>query len=453
MPYPNEHSARINSPGKYDHIRRKNDEFGSGIDVIFGIKGGKSEVQAIRFDKNKFTPAKAKEWLREHDYKWIEFEAATEGEARVKDELTVKYISLKEAKPDANGTISVKIIEPGWGNSGYYSESVLKAAETRYRTNQHMYWNHQTTEQAQAMPERDLRDLAAVFVEDAYYDQNGKDGPGLYSRFKPFSAYGDLIKELAPYIGVSHVAYGKKKPGEADGRKGLVITEITGVKSVDFVTAPGAGGAILEAFRGAISEEQIEEQTEKQEKESMDEDKLTAELLRKKYPGVVKELEAEFSEKTIHKEAYEKIGIKLDEAKAENAKMKEELDRFKEMQILAEAKAFVEVSIKDAKIPDLTKARIIEALGRVPVVKDGEINKPEYRIKIDEAVKAEAEYLEKINSTGEVKNMGTSGLTAAAGTTGSKNSGLKESFKRMYMQEGKTDKEAGQLAEIAAGGR
>jgi len=82
MPYPNEHAARINLPGKFEQMRRKNDEFGDGIDVIFGItRDGKTEVQAIRFDKTKFTVEQARKWLKDHNYKPIEFEKAKESEA------------------------------------------------------------------------------------------------------------------------------------------------------------------------------------------------------------------------------------------------------------------------------------------------------------------------------------------------------------------------------------
>jgi hypothetical protein len=82
MPYPGEHAARINDPDKYDLIRRQKDKFGPGIDVIFGVitrgrEDRPAEVQAIRFDKTKFTPAEAKAWLNEHDYKPVEFEPAS----------------------------------------------------------------------------------------------------------------------------------------------------------------------------------------------------------------------------------------------------------------------------------------------------------------------------------------------------------------------------------------
>jgi HK97 family phage major capsid protein len=81
-PYPNEHAARINNPDKYVEFARDNDEFGSGIHVIYGIlEDRSSEVQSIRFDSEKFTPDEAKAWLEEHDYNYIEFEEAIEERA------------------------------------------------------------------------------------------------------------------------------------------------------------------------------------------------------------------------------------------------------------------------------------------------------------------------------------------------------------------------------------
>jgi len=98
MPYPNEHAARITDPGQYDRIRRKNDAFGKGIDVIYGVKDGKSEVQAIRFDASKFTAAQAKKWLKDHDYTAVEFAEATGGkEADMEDEVEKKETVYFEA--------------------------------------------------------------------------------------------------------------------------------------------------------------------------------------------------------------------------------------------------------------------------------------------------------------------------------------------------------------------
>ncbi len=81
-PYPNEHAARLKDPDQYDSLRRVNDEGGPGIDFIYGIKEGESEIQAIRFRSSQYTAAEARAWLSEHDFDPIEFEEATgDGEA------------------------------------------------------------------------------------------------------------------------------------------------------------------------------------------------------------------------------------------------------------------------------------------------------------------------------------------------------------------------------------
>jgi HK97 family phage major capsid protein len=80
-PYPNEHAARLKDPDQYDSFRRENDAGGPGIDFIYGVKDGTTEIQAIRFDKNRYSVAEAKKWLESHDFKPILFEEATEREA------------------------------------------------------------------------------------------------------------------------------------------------------------------------------------------------------------------------------------------------------------------------------------------------------------------------------------------------------------------------------------
>lgn len=77
MPFPNEHAARLVAPGKFVRFARKNDDLASGVDSIFGIrKDGKSELQALRFDKKKFSTAQAKSWLSDHDFTPTLFEKA-----------------------------------------------------------------------------------------------------------------------------------------------------------------------------------------------------------------------------------------------------------------------------------------------------------------------------------------------------------------------------------------
>lgn len=80
-PYANEHAARIKDPRQYDSFRRRNNGGGRGVDYIFGIKDGTSEIQAIRFRVQFFTVAEAKAWLKRNNFEPIQFEPATD-EAR-----------------------------------------------------------------------------------------------------------------------------------------------------------------------------------------------------------------------------------------------------------------------------------------------------------------------------------------------------------------------------------
>ena len=321
-------------------------------------------------------------------------------------------VPLIEAKTDDKGTIPIKIIDPGWGSSGYYSREVLQqAANARvYAAGLQMYWNHPSKSDEKERPERDLRDLAGVLTEDARWDEQGSKGPGLYSRAKVFSAYREHVAEMGPYIGLSHYVWGESKPGEAEGKKGDIISKIVAARSVDFVTMPGRGGAIAEAFRAARPPEPTDEQKAagvSSMGETTSTPKLTLESIRKEHPEIIEALRQEFENSAAMKEAQAQQEKKLaetdkalEEAKAENARLKEAL-------LLVEARTFVEAKVKASTLPEISKARVTEALAKDPVVKDGKIDETAYAAKIEAAIKSEAEYLANLGA-GKVSGMGGS---------------------------------------------
>lgn len=115
-PYPNEHAARITDPDQYQGFRRMNDELGDGIDIILGVKDGESEIQAIRFDAEKFTADEARQWLEDNGYDPILFEPATEERAMQRaepDELEIgDFVEWESAGGMARGQIE-EIVRDG----------------------------------------------------------------------------------------------------------------------------------------------------------------------------------------------------------------------------------------------------------------------------------------------------------------------------------------------------
>lgn len=79
-PYPNEHAARQLDPEVYKVVGSK--EAAPGVRLLFAKKNPDdakepSKVQAVRFDRQKFTADEARKWLKDHDYKADDFEAAS----------------------------------------------------------------------------------------------------------------------------------------------------------------------------------------------------------------------------------------------------------------------------------------------------------------------------------------------------------------------------------------
>ncbi len=330
-------------------------------------------------------------------------------------EFVADVVPLIEAKTDDNGTIPIKIIDPGWGSSGYYSREVLQQAVNArvYAAGTQMFWNHPSKTDEKDRPERDLRDLAGVLTEDARWDEHGPKGPGVYARAKVFSPYRDAVAEMGPYIGLSHYVWGESKPGEAEGKKGDIITRIVAARSVDFVTVPGRGGAIAEAFRAARPQEPTDEQKTAGDSsmgETTSTPRLTLESLRKEHPEIIEALRMEIENDSARKEAQAQQEKKLaetekalEEAKAENARLKEAL-------LLIEARMFVEAKVKASTLPEISKTRVAEALAKDPVVKDGKIDETAYAAKIEAAIKSEAEYLANLGA-GKVSGMGAGAPT------------------------------------------
>jgi hypothetical protein len=151
----------------------------------------------------------------------------------------------------ASGRMRVKIIAPGRGSCGYYGAEMLKRDGPKvFTAGLQSFLDHPTESERYERPERSVRDLAGRLASAAVWEDSGPLGSGLYADIEVFPQFQELLQSVARSIGVSIRAYGDtKKETGPDGVYGPTITELIGAESIDFVTAAGAGGAIVTAWR------------------------------------------------------------------------------------------------------------------------------------------------------------------------------------------------------------
>lgn len=326
-------------------------------------------------------------------------------------------IKLQEKAVNGDGVAQIKLISPGWGSSGYYSEKVLQRDGPKvFKKGLHMYINHPTDAEDEARPERDLKDLAGVLEEDAKYMKNGPTGPGLYAPAKVLSQYRDFIDEAAPFIGTSIRASGKASEGQAEGRYGMIIEGLIEGVSVDYVTLPGRGGQVLPLLEAARTK-----------------DKSRRDLIESNHNSNKEDLEMD----------EEKVKLLIEEAlkdtRAENATLKTQLAesntnvmRMKEAMILRDARDIVSSTVSSINIPDMTRARLVESCSKnPPISEDGSLDKD----KLVEAVKAaaleEMNYLNSVASVSGGRPMGVGATAAKEITAEDADKALTEAFKTL----------------------
>jgi hypothetical protein len=139
------------------------------------------------------------------------------------------------------GRLRVTLVTPGWGASGHYSPAVLEAAgrDKIWAAGTQCFADHPTQRDLNERPERSIRDLAAVLVSDARWT-----GSGLVAEAQLLPAWAETLgkPEMAAAIGMSIRASAEVEMGEAEGRRGRIVTKIVEGQSVDFVTRAGRGG-------------------------------------------------------------------------------------------------------------------------------------------------------------------------------------------------------------------
>jgi len=287
---------------------------------------------------------------------------------------SVKVLEAVEGK----STLRLQVIKAGLNVGGhrFYPMDVLAASVAMYEGVK-MYMNHATWEEEMDRPEGDLYKWVGV-LENVSVADDGLVGeakiidPEFLEKVRLLEGQGHLNK-----LGVSHNIIGTVREDDVDGIITLVVDEIVKVRSVDFVTEPGAGGRAV-ALESAADTDDVT--------------LIGLERLRERRPDLVgaltNEIERTFADMATVEELEKRIAAQ-ESATADALKRADEAEKkLKEAEDKAEADKLQAEKfglIAESELPDVSKARFKKLYADVGTV-DG----------LKEAIEEEKKYLESV---------------------------------------------------------
>lgn len=287
-------------------------------------------------------------------------------------------VPLREvAAIGADGTFDACLITPGWGTSGYYSAEVLRRDGPQvFEAGTQMFFDHPTEQEEAERPEGSVRNLAARLAGPAAWREAGWNGPGLYAPARALETERETINALAPVAGLSIRASGIGRPGEAEGRKGLVIERLTAARSVDLVTVPGRGGAIR------VLAESARQARRQQETSTMSEPTQ------------------EFNEAAIRGELRQ-LREALASLQQQNATQAREL-------VIRDGAALIREALDSREeLPGIARTRIAGAV-RPVLTAEAVLDRQATLAAVESAIEAEIAYLNQVAGPGRIRGLGES---------------------------------------------
>lgn len=313
---------------------------------------------------------------------------------------TAQAVNVTEA---SGGRMLVDIITPGWGSCGYYSKETLQEAATSnvFGKGLHMYLDHPTAADEHDRPERSVRDLAGVLDADAVVTESGS----LQATVRVFSQYRDVIAEMSDSIGVSIRAMGEATNGEAEGRKGPLITSLSEAMSVDFVTQAGRGGkiaALLESKRALQLEALTGETATNTTNTPASTPPAGSTVGTAPAPTTTEETKVATEDQAGDQareltEAHAKTQGELAEARSALARYKA---RDAALPLIG-----TRIDEASTKLQPAVRQRVVESTLRDVPVKDGQLDVDELNKRIDSTINAESQYAAQLLGAQHIPNV------------------------------------------------
>lgn len=290
----------------------------------------------------------------------------------------LKESSFNTISPISGKKWLVKVIESGWGSSGYYPKETLAAfGPATFAKGTKIFWNHPSISEESDRPERDVNSLAGKLISDARFD-----GSGLVAEVEFYSHFAPLVKEMAGDIGLSIRAMGESRLGEAEGRQGPIIETLVAdpLTSVDVVTVAGAGGKFLSLLESYTrkDEDAVLAESSSEGNESM--------ITKEEFDAAIADIKATFVEAISP--LRESVSVLVESATPAEAEEDAAVEADAADEVEAVDPVDVAVKFNESGLPALAISRVAESL------------KSETNIKtVDELIADEKAYLASVRES------------------------------------------------------
>lgn len=290
---------------------------------------------------------------------------------------------IKEGSFDADtGAVDIIIIEAGTNphKKRHYPISTIKEAAPLFR-GMKMYLNHPTEKEERERPERDIKDWVSTIEESAFQDGNKAVGKAYIH--DPWLRERMADPVFSRNIGLSINTGGRVSYGKINGEEMQIVEKIhpnrsNGPGSVDWVTEAGARGRVVQQLKESVSQNKENEMKQVGE--------MTLEEFKEAFPAVYKNIQESGNKKSVSDDKDAKLAEANRVIEEQNKKLK-----------LIDQKAELKKLLKESKVPDIAKDRIMDDLSETLFESEEKLKEA---VKV--AVEKELKYLNSFSSKGKI---------------------------------------------------
>jgi len=297
-----------------------------------------------------------------------------------------------------DGVATVLMINEGQGTSAFYERDQLERDGAAFTGN--VYIDHPGRNEEADRPERSLRDLVGPIVGTPVFDENGREGPGLYGQCRVATHWRPFVEELGPAVSIR--AGGTAVVKVKEGKRVRVAEKFNPGAGFDFVTRAGRGGKLvplLEAAQGKV-DTFMESQAFL---ESDDSHSLETRFL--EWAETPKQEDSmELQEALDRITTLEGENVTLTEAAAAK---ESETAQLREALALRDAREIITSKLAETKLHPMSVTRLTEQLvSGVKLTEAGALDQPGLEVAIEEATTGELGYLEGLGLTPGIRGQG-----------------------------------------------